>query len=82
VSVRFVCDQHAYDQMSARKILHSEIEEALDNIDKHDDTPKNSTRIEGQTSAGRVLRIWIAGTRWPPKEPVRIKTVAQKGRSR
>lgn len=78
----FVADQHTYDQMAVRHITHSEIEEALANIIRHQFTPLESTRIEGTTAAGRTIKVWIAGTRWPPKEPVRIKSVAPRGRSR
>jgi hypothetical protein len=80
--VRFVADQHTYDQMAVRHIVHSEIEEALANITRHQFTPEHSTRIEGMTLAGRTLKVWIVGTRWPPKQPIRIKSVAPKGRSR
>ena len=68
--------------MRDRQISHREIEEVLASMTKHVFTPKHSTRVEGSTSDGRVLRIWIAGTDWPPKEPLRIKTVAPKGSSR
>jgi hypothetical protein len=77
--VRFLATQHTYDRMKQRGITHSEIEEALTNIRGHVSTPENSTKIEGMTLAGRTIKIWIVGTRWPPKEPVRIKTVAPRG---
>lgn len=65
--------------MLSRSIDLSEIEEVLANIQSHTGTPEQSTRIEGSTAAGRTLKIWIVGTKWPPDEPVVLKSVAERG---
>lgn len=79
--MRFTANQHTYDRMALRHISHAEIEEVLANIESHAFTPEHSTKIEGLTAAGRTIKVWIAGTRWPPREPVRVKSVAPRGRN-
>lgn len=65
--------------MRRRGITGDEIDQALSNIRQHYSTPQDSTCIVGTTHAGRVLKIWIVGSDWPPNEPLIIKSAAGKG---
>lgn len=63
--------------MARRGITFREVEEALANVHQTRTTPQDSTCIVGSTSAGRVLKIWIVGTAFPPSnETMILKSVA------
>jgi hypothetical protein len=66
--------------MRRRHVTDAELNEALLNIIETSSTPEDSTCIVGKTKAGRVLKIWIVGTTFPPSTGVWIlKSIAGKG---
>ena len=66
--------------MKRRNVSDLELNEALSNILETSSTPEDSTCILGKTKAGRVLKIWIVGTTFPPPTGVWVlKSIAGKG---
>jgi hypothetical protein len=66
--------------MRQRNVSDTELNEALSNIIETDSTPEDSTCIVCKTRAGRVFKIWIVGTTFPPPTGVWIlKSIAGKG---
>lgn len=66
--------------MRLRNVSDAELNEALSNIVSTSSTPEESTCIVGKTKTGRVLKIWIVGTTFPPPTGVWVlKSIAGKG---
>lgn len=67
--------QHALDRMHERGITRFELEQALDNVTASTPTPKNSVRYLGQTTKGRMLKVWIVEPGLSASPPI-VKSVA------
>ena len=74
--LRLVYTNHARERMSQRGVTRSQIEEVLARPHRrYHDKAQASMRFE-RDHDGRVLRVWVATSRWPPVGEAVIKTTA------
>lgn len=74
--LRLAYTNHARERMSQRTVTRRQIEEALAHPHRrYHDKAQASMRFE-RDHAGRVLRVWVAASTWPPVGEAVIKTTA------